>query len=86
MIWNRRFVRLLESRGEYSHPFRGVRHTSGVGLVEAHDLGPAASQLANISTHAFVVLRGQRQRIGGFILGVKARIESDRTWKSVPHW
>jgi hypothetical protein len=40
----------------------------GVGLVEVYDLGPATSQLGNISTRGFVGT-GNNVMIGGFILG-----------------
>ena len=39
-----------------------------MALVEVYDLGPATSQLANISTRAFVGTEGNVV-IGGFILG-----------------
>ena len=54
--------------GAYTAIIRGKGDTSGVGLVEVYDLGPAASQLANISTRAFVST-GANVMIGGFILG-----------------
>ncbi len=42
---------------------------TGVGLVEAYDLGPTAdSTLANISTRGFVET-GDNVMIGGFIIG-----------------
>jgi hypothetical protein len=54
--------------GAYTAIIRGKGDTSGVALVEVYDLGPAASQLANISTRAFVST-GANVMIGGFILG-----------------
>ena len=54
--------------GAYTAIVKGNNDTSGVGLVEVYDLGPAASQLANISTRAFVST-GANVMIGGFILG-----------------
>jgi hypothetical protein len=62
--------------GAYTAIVRGNNDTSGVGLVEVYDLGPAASKLANISTRAFVST-GANVMIGGFILGggANSRIE-----------
>jgi hypothetical protein len=54
--------------GAYTAIVRGKGDTSGVALVEVYDLGPAASQLANISTRAFVST-GANVMIGGFTLG-----------------
>jgi hypothetical protein len=54
--------------GAYTAIVKGNNNTSGVGLVEVYDLGPATSQLANISTRAFVST-GANVTIGGFILG-----------------
>jgi hypothetical protein len=54
--------------GAYTAIIRGKNEGIGVGLVEVYDLGPAASQLANISTRAFVGT-GANVMIGGFILG-----------------
>jgi len=54
--------------GAYTAILSGKNNTSGVGLVEIYDAGPAASQLANISTRAFVST-GANVTIGGFILG-----------------
>ena len=54
--------------GAYTAIIRGKNNGSGVGLVEVYDLGPATSQLANISTRAFVGT-GANVMIGGFILG-----------------
>ena len=52
----------------YTAIVRGVGNTTGVGLVEAYDLDPAAdSHLANISTRGFVQ-SGDDVMIGGFIL------------------
>jgi len=56
------------SPGAYTAILRGKNNGSGVGLVEVYDLGPATSQLANISTRAFVST-GANVMIGGFILG-----------------
>jgi len=54
--------------GNYTAIVRGKNDTIGVGLVEVYDLGPATSQLGNISTRAFVGT-GDDVVIGGFILG-----------------
>ena len=54
--------------GAYTAIVKGNNDTSGVGMVEVYDLGPAASKLANISTRAFVST-GANVMIGGFILG-----------------
>jgi uncharacterized delta-60 repeat protein len=54
--------------GAYTAILKGKNDTSGVGMVEAYDLGLAASQLANISTRGFVDT-GANVMIGGFILG-----------------
>ena len=54
--------------GNYTAIVRGNNETSGVGLVEVYDLGPATSQLANISTRA-LISTGDNVVIGGFILG-----------------
>ena len=54
--------------GAYTAIVQGKNNTTGVGLVEIYDLGPATSQLANISTRAFVSTV-DNVVIGGFILG-----------------
>jgi hypothetical protein len=54
--------------GNYTAIVKGKNNTTGVGLVEVYDLGSPASQLANISTRAFVST-GADVMIGGFILG-----------------
>ena len=55
--------------GAYTAVVRGNNGGTGVGLVEAYDLAPAAdAQLANISTRGFVD-SGDNVMIGGFILG-----------------
>ena len=54
--------------GAYTAVVKGKNNTAGIGLVEMYDLGPATSQLANISTRAFVST-GDNVVIGGFILG-----------------
>jgi hypothetical protein len=55
--------------GAYTAVVSGKNNTSGVGLVEAYDLGQAAdSKLSNISTRAFVET-GDDVVIAGFILG-----------------
>jgi hypothetical protein len=54
--------------GAYTAIVKGKNNTSGVGLVEVYDRGPATSELANISTRAFVG-SGDNVMIGGFILG-----------------
>jgi hypothetical protein len=53
----------------YTVVVRGVGNTTGVGLVEAYDLGQSVpSKLANISTRGFVDT-GDNLMIGGFIIG-----------------
>ena len=55
--------------GAYTAIVSGKNGITGVGLVEAYDLDPAAaSELANISTRGFVAT-GSNVMIGGFILG-----------------
>jgi hypothetical protein len=57
------------SPGAYTAVVRGKNNTTGVGLIEAYDLSPAASaKLANISTRAFIST-GDDIVIAGFILG-----------------
>ena len=53
--------------GNYTAVVRGVRETSGVGLVEVYDLGSAGSRLVNISTRSRVSV-GDNVMIGGFII------------------
>jgi hypothetical protein len=54
--------------GPYTAILRGVNNTTGIGLIEAYDLDPAAgSELANISTRG-LVRTGDNVMIGGFIL------------------
>ena len=54
--------------GNYTAIVRGVNNGTGVGLVEAYDLDPAAgSKLHNISTRAFVQI-GDDVMIGGLIV------------------
>ena len=55
--------------GSYTVVVRGVGDTTGVGLVEAYDLGQMVpSKFANISTRGFVDI-GDNVMIGGFIVG-----------------
>ncbi len=55
--------------GAYTAIVYGTAQGTGIGLVEAYDLAPAASaRLANISTRGFVDL-GDNVMVGGFILG-----------------
>jgi len=55
--------------GNYTAILTGKNQTTGIGLVEVYDNGPAVnSQLANISTRGFV-LTGNNVMIGGFMLG-----------------
>ena len=55
--------------GAYTAVLSGVGQTTGIGLVEAYDNGPAIdSDLANISTRGFVQT-GNNVMIGGFMLG-----------------
>jgi sugar lactone lactonase YvrE len=61
-------VRTL-SPGAWTVIVRGKNSTTGVGLVEVYDLNAVAlSDLANISTRAFVGT-GENVLIGGFIVG-----------------
>jgi hypothetical protein len=63
------FMGLTLDPGAYTVIMRGNGNPVGVGLVEIYDLNQAAaSQLANISTRAFVGT-GSDVLIGGFILG-----------------
>jgi hypothetical protein len=56
------------SPGSYTAILSGVNATTGVALVEAYDLDPAAdSKLANISTRGFVQT-GDNVMIGGLII------------------
>jgi hypothetical protein len=53
----------------YTVVVRGAGNTTGIGLVEAYDLGQTIpSKLANISTRGFVD-SGDNVMIGGFIVG-----------------
>ncbi|HVF72841.1 MAG TPA: hypothetical protein VM940_14660 [Chthoniobacterales bacterium] len=54
--------------GAYTVVVRGKDNTSGVGIVEAFDLGDAGSKLANISSRGFVEIN-DNVIIGGFIAG-----------------
>ena len=56
--------------GAYTAIIAGANSTTGVGLAEVYDLGPAAAaaKLANISTRGFVQT-GDNVMIGGFIIG-----------------
>ncbi len=54
--------------GAYTAIVRGVGGGTGVALVEAYDLEPAAGTTANISTRGFVDT-GDNVMIGGFIAG-----------------
>jgi hypothetical protein len=55
--------------GSYTAVLRGKGDTTGIGVVEAYDLDPAAnSRLANISTRGFVET-GDNVMIGGLIIG-----------------
>jgi hypothetical protein len=56
------------SPGRYTAIVRGVNNGTGVALMEAYDLNPAAgSKLGNISTRA-LVQTGNNVMIGGFII------------------
>ncbi len=46
----------------------GKNGSSGIGLLEAYDLSPAGSRIANISTRGFVGT-GENALISGFIIG-----------------
>ena len=60
------------SPGAYTAIVRGKNDTTGVGLIEAYDLAPAASALlANISTRG-LVQTGNNVMVGGFITGGSA--------------
>ena len=56
--------------GAYTAIVAGANDTTGIGLVEIYDLGPAAipTNLANISTRG-LVQTGDNVMIGGFIIG-----------------
>lgn len=55
--------------GEYTAVLHGKANGTGVALIEGYDLqGLSSSQLANISTRAFVQ-NGDNVMIGGFIVG-----------------
>ena len=56
--------------GAYTAIVAGANSSTGIGLVEVYDLGPApaAAKLANISTRGFVQT-GDNVMIGGFIIG-----------------
>lgn len=56
--------------GAYTAIVAGADSSTGVGLAEVYDLGPAAAaaKLANISTRGFVQT-GDNVMIGGFIIG-----------------
>jgi hypothetical protein len=56
--------------GAYTAIIAGANSSTGVGLAEAYDLGPAAApaKLANISTRG-LVQTGDNVMIGGFIIG-----------------
>lgn len=60
-------VRTLDP-GAYTVIVRGKNRTTGVGVVEAFDLGDANSRLANISSRGFVET-ADNVVIGGFIAG-----------------
>ncbi len=54
--------------GSYTAILRGVGNSTGLGIVEAYNLGPDASgSLANISTRG-LVSTGEQVLIGGFIV------------------
>jgi hypothetical protein len=63
-------VAALPANGaSYTAIVRGKDNTTGIGVVEAYDLGQGAnSRLANISTRGFVDI-GDQILIGGFIVG-----------------
>ena len=63
------------SPGAYTAVVRGVGDATGVGSIEAYDLGQgAATKLANISTRGFVQT-GDNVMIGGFfILGATQKV------------
>ena len=55
--------------GNYTAILTGKNQTTGIGLVEVYDNGPAVdSTLANISTRGFV-MTADNVMIGGFMLG-----------------
>lgn len=56
--------------GAYTAIVAGADSSTGIGLAEVYDLGPAAAlgKLANISTRGFVQT-GDNVMIGGFIIG-----------------
>jgi hypothetical protein len=61
-------ILVMLAPGAYTAIVKGNNGTSGVGLVEVYDLGPAASKLADIGTRG-PVGTGANVLIGGFILG-----------------
>lgn len=62
--------------GNYTAIMRGQNDGTGVGLVEAYDLGPpGVAQLANISTRGFVGT-GDNVMIGGIIVGPEEKTSS----------
>ena len=73
MIFESAIVATLEP-GSYTAIVSGKNGGTGVALVEAYDLDNTVdSQSANISTRGFVET-GENFMIGGFIVGVKARM------------
>jgi hypothetical protein len=61
-------ITLPANNSSYTAIVRGYNDPTGVGLVEAYDLDPAAnSKLANISTRGFVNT-GDNVMIGGLII------------------
>jgi hypothetical protein len=54
--------------GSYTAIVRGRNNAIGVGLVEVYDIDNSGSELANLSTRAFVQLQ-ENVMIGGFTLG-----------------
>ena len=60
-------VRTLDP-GAYTVVVRGKNRSTGIGVVEAYDLGDANSRLANISSRGFVET-ADNVVIGGFIAG-----------------
>lgn len=66
-------LRVLGPDLPFTAVIRGKNNSSGVGLVEAYDISPAANaELANISTRGFVGT-DDNVMIGGFIVGPNDR-------------
>jgi len=63
-------VRIL-APGNYTAIVRGVKSTTGIGLLEVYDLAHATGELANLSARARVE-PGNKVLIGGFIIAANS--------------